>query len=157
MQIYSGNIFDNFEGRAKLKVAAIAHVCNCQGVMGSGIAKEIRARYPEAYQSYKDFELRHSGLKLGTMSSAAIRPDKIIYNLHAQLYYGTDRNRYLDYEGLYSALEKACDDMCYRGLKSIAVPFNMGSDRAGGDWNVVKTMVESVFDKANINVIAVKL
>ena len=28
----------------------IVHGCNCQNTMGSGIAKEIRARYPSAYE-----------------------------------------------------------------------------------------------------------
>lgn len=32
---------------------AIGHGCNCQGVMGSGIAKNIKALYPEMFQSYR--------------------------------------------------------------------------------------------------------
>jgi ADP-ribose 1''-phosphate phosphatase len=30
----------------------IVHSCNCQGVWGSGIAKEMKARYPRAFQAY---------------------------------------------------------------------------------------------------------
>ncbi|MCH8518065.1 MAG: macro domain-containing protein [Cyclobacteriaceae bacterium] len=32
---------------------AIGHGCNCQGVMGSGIAKNIKALYPEMFHSYR--------------------------------------------------------------------------------------------------------
>lgn len=158
MKIYTGSVFDHFSGRTKPEVAAVAHVCNCQGVMGSGIAKEVRARYPEAYQAYKKFETdSFDGLQLGTMSFGRIRPDKIIYNLHAQMFYGTDGRRYLDYEGLCCSLEKACNDLCFRGLNSLAVPYNMGWDRAGGNWTVVSAMLQAVFEPHNISVIAIKL
>jgi O-acetyl-ADP-ribose deacetylase (regulator of RNase III) len=157
MKIYNGDLLLHFADYSRPIVSAIAHVCNCQGVMGSGVALAIKMRYPEAYQAYKNFELSHSGLKVGTMSFAAVRPDKLIYNLHAQMYYGSDKKRYLDYEGLYTALEKVCGDMCFRGIDSIAVPFKMGADRAGGDWNVVTAMLTSVFEPHGIKVIAVKL
>ena len=31
----------------------ICHQVNCQGVMGSGLAKQIRERYPIVYEEYK--------------------------------------------------------------------------------------------------------
>ena len=31
----------------------ICHQVNCQGVMGSGIAKQVREKYPNVYNSYK--------------------------------------------------------------------------------------------------------
>ncbi len=67
------NIFD---GGAQ----GIIHQANCQNTMGSGIAREIRARYPEAYEvdcktiagDYK---------KLGTFSSVKTNDGKfVIYN-----------------------------------------------------------------------------
>ena len=30
----------------------IAHQVNCQGVMGSGVAKQIRDKWPRVYDSY---------------------------------------------------------------------------------------------------------
>ena len=32
----------------------ICHQVNCQGVMGSGIARQIRERWPEVYKDYYD-------------------------------------------------------------------------------------------------------
>jgi ADP-ribose 1''-phosphate phosphatase len=34
--------------------AVIAHACNAQGAWGSGIAKQLKAAYPEAYYRYYD-------------------------------------------------------------------------------------------------------
>lgn len=31
----------------------ICHQVNCQGVMGSGIAKQVREKYPVVYRDYK--------------------------------------------------------------------------------------------------------
>ena len=31
----------------------ICHQVNCQGVMGSGIAKQVREKYPKVYKEYK--------------------------------------------------------------------------------------------------------
>ena len=32
-------------------INAIAHSCNCQNVMGAGIAKQIKDRYPQAFEA----------------------------------------------------------------------------------------------------------
>ena len=40
VKIIEGNLFDT-------KANIICHQCNCQGVMGSGVAAEVKRRYPE--------------------------------------------------------------------------------------------------------------
>lgn len=35
------------------QVNAIAHGCNCQGIMNAGIAKDIKEKYPKMYKEYK--------------------------------------------------------------------------------------------------------
>ena len=47
----------------------IVQGCNCFCAMGSGIAKEIRNRYPEAWQVDYDTEMGDM-FKLGTFTSA---------------------------------------------------------------------------------------
>ena len=158
MKIYTGNLLDHFGDLAKPNVSAIAHVCNCMGVMGSGVALAVRTRYPEAFAAYKKAEKDFFfGLKLGTISVAKIRNDKRIYNLHAQGSFGNDGQRYLDYEALYKSLDLVCDDMNFEGLKTLGIPYKMGSDRAGGNWNIVLTMAYEIFTPFNIEVIAIKL
>lgn len=47
-----------------LKEGIIVHGCNCQGVMGGGIAKSIRDTWPDVYEAYRRHYLR-VGLHLG--------------------------------------------------------------------------------------------
>ena len=50
VRIIEGNLFDT-------KAEIICHQCNCQGVMGSGVAAEVKKRYPEVFKAYrKDYE-----------------------------------------------------------------------------------------------------
>ena len=42
----------------------IVHGCNAQGVMGSGVAKAIRLKYPQVFEDYKNFK-NQFGLELG--------------------------------------------------------------------------------------------
>jgi O-acetyl-ADP-ribose deacetylase (regulator of RNase III) len=122
------------------------HVCNNKGVMGSGIALQVKNQIPNAYRAYKEFESKFGGIQLGTISTC-----HNVINLHAQDGYGQGI-RHLDYEALYQSLEKAAAYLESAGVERIGVPYRMGSDRAGGDWRIVSAMLNSVFDNPNINV-----
>ncbi len=50
----------------------IAHGCNCQHVMGAGLAAQIRRHWPEAYAADLATPLGVSA-KLGTCSFAVVR------------------------------------------------------------------------------------
>lgn len=43
-----GNLFDAPKG------SYLAHACNCQGVWGSGIAKQFKEKFPKSFKQYKD-------------------------------------------------------------------------------------------------------
>lgn len=147
-----GDLFDYFE---RGECDTVAHCCNCQGVMGSGIALTVRNKYNCAYKAYKDHESRN-GLKLGTISSEFVGTDKLIINLHAQGNYGYDGFRYVNYEALYDSLFKACREMIAAGHKIIGVPYKMACDRAGGDWRIVEAMLNVIFVDADIEVLVVE-
>ena len=62
IKIIDGNLFDS-------KAQIICHQCNCQGVMGSGVAAEVKRRYPHVYKAYrKDYE--QGKLRLGYVNFA---------------------------------------------------------------------------------------
>lgn len=44
----------------------IVHGCNCQGVMGSGVAKQIKEKYFTVYEIYRKI-YENQGLELGTI------------------------------------------------------------------------------------------
>lgn len=114
----------------------LIHVSNCQGRFNSGVAKEVRERVPNAYLDYMNYHRgNNGGLVLGEVSGS----DGVI-NLHAQEYYGYDGKRYLNYGALSKCLSWV--NLSVESGTKIAVPYKMGSDRAGGDWEIVKELVE---------------
>jgi O-acetyl-ADP-ribose deacetylase (regulator of RNase III) len=127
-------------------IDAAGHVANCQHTFGSGIARTIRELYPEVYAADCETFRGHKG-KMGTFSLGVIKNPKAqlkaIYNLYGQFQFGNARD--LNYEALYSALTEMRDDISGSELTSIGFPYKLGSDRAGGDWMVVESMIYSVF------------
>ena len=138
---------DIFESGADV----ILHQVNCQGVMGSGIAKQVKEKYPEVFNAYKtlcDIKEDKSEL-LGTAQFVRIGKAGYIVNLFAQEKFGYDGKCYTDYEALKECLmdiNKYCSDI------TIAIPYLMGCARGGGDWNVVYKMIEEIFDES-INIL----
>jgi len=145
-----GDLLKEFEDGT---VDTIAHCCNCQGVMGSGIALSIKNKYPSAFAAYKDHEDKFK-LLLGSVSVDK-QTDRAIVNLHAQNLYGSG-SRFVNYEALYVSLTLLKHYMIGTNLKQLGVPYKMASDRAGGDWRIVEAMLESVFDSTPIEVVVVE-
>src|SRR5690606_22930034 len=81
----------------------IAHGCNAQGVMGSGVAKLIRDKYPEAYEQYVGIH-KMQGLELGEVSWTENTEPHIVINIISQEFYGRDPNVvYVSYGALRKA------------------------------------------------------
>lgn len=123
----------------------IVHGCNRRGVMGAGIAKEIKEKYPAAFSCY----IKHlkTGGELGTISTIEVEPFKIIVNALTQENYGTMR-RQTNYEALA---------LCFEQVVSLAygiyLPNNrkldicfprIGCGLGGGDWNIVSSIIDSI-------------
>lgn len=133
------------------KADFLMHCCNCQNNFGSGIAKEIRERIPSAYEA----DTKHYNANdriLGSMST-----DGKVLNLYGQEYYGyapsvmkNTFNRQLSYLALVEAMLEA--ERYIPKHSTIAIPYKMASDRAGGDWTVVLTLVEEIFKDHTIYV-----
>ena len=146
-----GNIFES-------GADIILHQVNCQGVMGSGIAKQVRELFPEVFHQYKllcDCDkkvkdccgLSHSTL-LGSIQVVYAKEREIdgsredpqeIVNLFAQDNYGYDGRCYTDYDALRRCLEKV--NKQFAG-KRVAIPYLMACHRGGGDWSIVSKMID---------------
>ncbi|MFT9847790.1 macro domain-containing protein [Aneurinibacillus sp. REN35] len=127
----------------------IGHQCNCFSTMGAGIAKQIKAMFPQVYKADQEFPLEPKE-RLGKMSFAEI-PNGYFFNLYGQFHYGTDKKQ-TDYEALASALtlmqqqiEIIKQERSEMQVK-IGFPFGMGCGLAGGDWSIVEKMIARVFD-----------
>lgn len=57
MNVVTGNVLSITRG-------IIVHGCNCRGVMGAGIARSIRDRWPDVYAAYRK-QFQSCGLRLG--------------------------------------------------------------------------------------------
>jgi O-acetyl-ADP-ribose deacetylase (regulator of RNase III) len=76
----------------KLDHGVIAHGCNCQGVMGSGVARALRDRWPEIFEPYYNLCVtgQFSSQLLGKMSIVHINefPELYVANCLTQHTYG---------------------------------------------------------------------
>ncbi len=76
IKIIEGNLFDS-------QADILCHQCNCQGVMGSGVAAEVKKQYPQVYKAYrKDYQ--DGKLKLGYVNFAEAKDGQVIANLCGQ-------------------------------------------------------------------------
>ena len=135
----------------KAEVDAIGHCANCFNTMGSGIAKQIKSKFPEAFEADSKTECGGRS-KLGSFSVGSVSPEnktspsiKFVYNLYGQFYYGRD-SRKLNYEAIYTALAAMRHDCVSRPVKRIGFPKNMGCMLAGGKWSIVESMIHDIFD-----------
>lgn len=126
----------------------ICHQVNCQGVMGSGVAKAIRDKYPEVYNEYKSFCNRHKGDLLGRVQYVTTATGRAVVNIFAQENFGYDGKCYTDYEALRHCLEALRDKA--DTSEEIAFPYLMGCHRGGGDWNTVYSMMEEIFENHSV-------
>ena len=143
-KIVTQNIFD-------ADVDAILHGANIHNTFGSGIALAIKNKYPLAY-AVDCKTVANDINKLGTFSFAEVRPNYYVFNLYQQTLNGK-YGRNLDYDAFYNALAAAKNKIEELNLKRIALPYLIGCDRAKGDWRIVSTMIDCIFEKSPVEVL----
>jgi O-acetyl-ADP-ribose deacetylase (regulator of RNase III) len=130
----------------------IAHQCNCQGIMGAGLAKQIRNKYPEVYESYKRYcnNTIDKSTLLGCTQFVNCFNGKCVANLFGQYGYGRD-TQYTDYDALEFCLKKV-NNKAIQHKQSVALPYGLGCGLAGGDWNIVYRIIEEVFKDYDVTI-----
>jgi O-acetyl-ADP-ribose deacetylase (regulator of RNase III) len=140
-----GNLLDLAE---QGKFDIIVHGCNCQNVMGSGIAKEIKERCPDAWNADVEATSKFPKpiLKLGNVSMGR-RVGKNgaygIINAYTQLHYYPRGIDHFEYESF---------SMILRKLSVIGPKFRygfpyIGMGLAGGDKEKILTILEDFAKK----------
>ena len=127
----------------------ICHQVNCQGVMNSGIAKQIREKWPWVFSSYAIYCGRHSGIRsemLGTIWGVRIDHDnrnpQWVINMFSQEDYGYNGSRFTSYDAFATCLT-AMRDRLPRD-KTIGFPKNIGCGLGGGNWKIISTLIEEI-------------
>jgi O-acetyl-ADP-ribose deacetylase (regulator of RNase III) len=146
-------------------VEVISHQANCQNTFGSGIARSIREMYPAAYKADCNAAITKANT-LGRFSVGYIPAEnnsssiRRIYNLYGQNLFGKG-TRQTNYDALYSALEGMAHDLVENDMDlpvpSVGFPFQMGSFRGGGNWDIVSRLIEVAFDDYPNDVIVYRL
>ena len=152
IEIIQGDLLDAFD---KGDVNIIAHCVNCQGVMGSGIAKSIKDRYPKVFNNYYQTTLlynqkRQNSPLLGVSQIVYLNNGRYIFNLFGQNAFGNKRD--LDYGAISRSLIRMADGIVEYNIENcvIGFPYLMGCDRAGGDWTIVSEMIEFIFKEFEV-------
>lgn len=124
----------------------IVHGCNCQCVMGAGIAKQIKARFPEAFEA--DLQtVKGAREKLGTISEAKIVRDDVefvVVNGYTQFHW-RGAGLKADYDAIRSVMKSVRKS--FSG-KRIGYP-QIGAGLAGGDWPVISEIIEQELQGEN--------
>lgn len=129
-------------------ITIIIHGCNSKNIMGAGLAFKIKEKWPQVYSA--DTKAFLSGkAKLGHFSFCKV-PAGIVINLYTQEKLGYGRQ--LNYEALYSGLERLKERLISSRLDHHIGFSEIGCGLAGGDLNIVISMIRSVFESTNFKV-----
>lgn len=137
MKIINGNILDTKKG-------IICHQINCKGVMGAGLALQIRNRWIHVYNDYRKYYLADN-LKLGFIFLTQVTDGLFVANLCGQDDYRGKRPL-TDYDALRSCFEQLST------IKNISVyiPYGIGCGLAGGNWKTVEQIISETIPNAII-------
>lgn len=119
----------------------IVHGCNSRGVMGSGVAKAVREKYPDCFKKYVE-DLSYGKKRLGEVSWYQVVPSETIFigNAITQSDYGRDSSlRYVSYDAI---------DTCFSDIFHVAKKYGMnvnipkiGAGLGGGDWSIIEKII----------------
>lgn len=128
-----GDLFDNREAEVYINPV------NCEGVMGKGIAKEFKHRYPDMFWRYKthcDQGLMHPGSVVVWKDLRVGRQPEYIFNLATK-----DRWRNVSrWEWIYDGLSQTVFLMRDMGLHKLAMPA-LGCGEGRLDWPAVQKAI----------------
>lgn len=148
LQHVKGNLIDMAE---QGMFDIIVHGCNCQNTMGSGIAKEIRERFPQAHIADRDYDRYMTGehnryQKLGTYTISQTKQPFIIVNAYTQYNYLPRGIDHFEYTAFAVILQKLIYNY---GTLRFGFPY-IGMGLAGGNKQRIITMLEEFAEKVFI-------
>lgn len=135
-----------------LGLEALAHGCNCQGVMGAGIAVEFRKRFPTMFEEYKVL-CAHNVLSPGNIFKCKVQTGQTIYNLMTQQ--GVGRGRGATLEAVEQSVGKMVKDAEENSISIIGLP-RIGAGLGGLPWHSVRSILESIGDQTNVTLVVVE-
>ena len=136
---YNENIFNS-------KSMTIVNTVNCVGVMGAGIAKEFKLRFPEMFKDYVK-KCNANEIRIGKLDIYKINNQKIIINFPTK-----DHWKYPSkMEYIKKGLEHFVQNYKSWNITSVAFP-QLGCGKGGLKWKDVKHLMEEYLTDLDINI-----
>ena len=164
-EIISGDLLDFPNG-----INAIAHSCNTLNIMGGGIAKQIKDRFPQAWEADCEASTQSKNTlgeySKGELESIFLENKKgKIYNLYTQsniakgIYHWSDRQ--VNYNAFWQAMKNMQEDLLFVQHETgksqvLGLPHGISCGLAGGSWKIIKAMIEDIFLDSLIKTYIVK-
>lgn len=149
-----GDMFSHVPGYNTL----LCHGVNCQGVMGSGVAKTFKQKYPRAFQDYveytKSYLENYSNAPLGEVCFTKGGDNLTLACMFTQEFYGRDNKVYISYEAFFKSFLLVAD---FYEESTIVMP-KIGAGLGGGDWEIIECLMIAVLQfRPKVNVIVYEL
>lgn len=129
----------------------IVHGCNCFCNMGAGIARTIKEKYPEAFIADLDTD-KGDRAKLGTYTKASVGNYNSFWIINAYTQYDFwSPGARADYDAIRAVFKEIHKEVRrYEEVLSyenetlrIGIP-KIGAGLAGGDWNRIEKIIDSI-------------
>lgn len=145
VEVIIGDLFDTKYANTR---RVIAHGCNSQGVMGSGVALSIKKLYPYAFSDYVDAH-KTRPLKLGQVVYSVMGNNLVIANCVTQVYYGRDKGVvYVNYDAVQLALNDVANYAKLMLDAEVHLPL-IGGGLANGNKEELMGIYETSFKDVN--------
>jgi len=136
---YNENIFNS-------KSMSLVNTVNCVGVMGAGLAKEFKLRFPEMFKDYVK-KCNANEIRIGKLDICKINNQKIIINFPTKDHW--------KYPSKINYIKKGLDHFVQNykswNITSIAFP-QLGCGKGGLKWNNVKYLMEEYLINLDITI-----
>ena len=125
------------------KFDLILHGCNCFNTMGAGIAKQIKDRYPEAYETDKNESIYGDIEKLGSYTVCSVITGNHSFNiLNAYTQYDFKGKNNVDYNAIKKVFHVIGNTFRHNN-KNIRIGYPMiGASLAGGNWDIISKIID---------------
>lgn len=144
MKFYTHARRDLFETRH----GVILHGCNCAGGFGSGVAGQMKKKYPQVAEAF--YSVNPDPASLGTIQIVKINDVLTVVNGFTQVTMGLVKKRYADPLAIQSVLNKTLQYAIGANL-DIFMP-KIGCGLAGLSWELdVEPIVDTIARKADLD------
>lgn len=130
--IKEGNLFDAPRG-------LICHQVNCKGVMGRGVAKTFKEKYPDVFKQY---------VYLCTNVPASQLLGTCLFDENTVCMFAqNDWRGHTDYAAFRNCCRRIVDYITRHDHSTpVNMPYGIGVGLGGGDWLIIYSILEEEFE-----------